>query len=125
MEEPEGTRMQVVKGFSELVYPGIHEALPMPRKDVDLYWPKWLGEHWRCAFHVDDFPAVIINLWPSGTCQFIMLESSGVTKDSFKTTFPQQPPERNKDFAKFYFEEIATHFTDKIVKHLKEATKRG
>ncbi len=125
MKEPKGTRMQVVKGFADLLSflsdklgPST-ELLPrckyvQPRRDeIECHWPKWRKNHWVCCLvHKQNIdardipPLVIFKLYPDGVFYLLMHDRDGspfYTESSGLTV--EGEPEENKIRA--YFQALA------------------
>ncbi len=119
--EPAGTRMQVVKGASELTFGYLLHRLPpgAERKECVLHWPKWLAGRWVTEYRVDDLPGVRLDLWPDGRYVLYCYDDAGLAGDATAGQLDVASAEPARDC----FNQIGARYADAIVATLTERTK--
>lgn len=142
MNEPAGTRMQVVKGFSDLTYNFLNEKLgpsheikpgckfsSRRRHSVECHWPKWENDHWVCSYVLDEnmerrhvLPLATIQLWPDGYFQLMLCDRDG--KNVVREVSRLSSRDEKEEPVRAYFWDMADGpWGSRLAQHLIEQTK--
>lgn len=128
MPEPNGTRMQVVKGFSELnfdyVKPNLspiysfkdNKADKQLRKEITIHWPKWQDDRWKCWWKLEEEPLASMIVWPKGHVQLKLYADELVEYHEDFDLKPERP-------VYHLFTQAADNLGQYLIEHLVKATK--
>lgn len=127
--EPNGTRMQVVKGASELTFGYVcPHVLPLGEGRhlaYVLHWPAWRRDRWVTEYRVEDqvghdAACVRLDLWPNGRYELRLYSEGGdaVVTDGHLETVPG-----DAEPARTFFNLIGARCGPAISAHLTRMTR--
>lgn len=143
MKEPKGTRMQVVKGFSDLTWNFLNHELGQPmhklpgckhykprRHQVECHSPKWEGDHWVCSYvldeHVDEpqhSPLATIEFWPDGRFELRLFTRDDKVAGIYVYHFePPADVPRDEKVRSFFWSLMDSGHGKRLAEHLVENT---
>jgi len=142
-DEPKGTRMQVVKGFSDLTFNFLDKQLGEPmekpphckyyrprRHQLVCHSPKWEGDHWVCSYVLDVNeekphipPLAILELAPNGRFVLTLYDRNGRQRLDYVGTLRPEGAHKDEQVRAYYCEFAAGKYGKILAEHLVEQTK--